>query len=102
MSRTHTATRRRLSTRHLMLAVLLSALALFPIAEMSHEHSLHGVALVIGVDLVAIPILLVVWNHKLRHDRITHLRNRIAIWVGLIAGYVGLIVWLLVRVGILV
>lgn len=93
---------RRLSIRHLMLAVLLSALALFPIVEMSRKQALDGVSQVIAVDLVGLPIVLVVWNHKNRHDRVRNLRNRIAIWLAMIAGYVGLIVWLLVRVGLLV
>jgi hypothetical protein len=90
---------RRLSIRHLMLAVLVSAIALFPIAEMTRQRNLEGVPLVIGVDLVAIPVVLVVWNNKHRRDRWRHLRNQIAIWTGMIAGYVALIAWLLHSVG---
>jgi hypothetical protein len=90
---------RRLTIRHLMLAVLLSAIALLPIAELSRGTGLDGVAWVIAVDLVALPVLLVLWNNRIKHDRGAHRRNRVVIWTGIVAGYVALVGWLLHRIG---
>ncbi len=90
---------RRLSIRHLMQAVLLAAVAFFPIAGITRENSASAVPWIIGVDLVALPVVLMIWNNKIRHDKWRHLRNRLAIWAALLAGYAALVVWLLYSIG---